>query len=800
MKMWKDLFIIAMGKEEKIRYKALIILTVIAVITLFVAPSGAFAEMHGFSQNEIEHAKSVQAHHAEDLLRLPGIRGVGIRENLGKLGILILVDDESQLQHIPEAIEDMPTITQIVGEITAHAINLGVSGGNALICSGYCAGGTVGFKVCDNTTAGVEGIITNNHVAASGCPNRCPNNAPLGTHFFSPGVIDNNPVCTTTGATDVGALNRFVPIVLDGVTTNYVDAAFVQSTDTLVSNTIQGLGPQNNTVVAAYLGQPVCKSGRTSGVTCGTVTGINLTINVNYGGACGLGRFSNMIMYSPTPPDTVMSQSGDSGSPVVDSSNNAVALNFAGGDSGDGFGNPMGTVLTQLNVSLCSDIPEPPIDEANGPYDASCAGLTTTVQLSSAGSYDPDPGDVLKYGWITTCPGGTFDDPQSQSPKLTINTSPGCYVACSVTLAVTDSTGNVATDSAAVTIRDTTPPVIHSVSSAPNVLWPPDHKMVNVAVTATATENCDSTPVCTITGVSSTEPVSGLGDGDTAPDWTITGNLNVDLRAECSGIGHGRIYTITVACTDACGNSSVGKTTVTVPHESDLTGNWTSLVQQCENTKCKIKGTLNIQNVGNVDAASSFTRFYLSDDAAYDEGDMLLKQVSTGILKAGNSKNVTLSYSFPIAISATDKYIIAVVDTDNTVVESNKSNNIIVYGPIPKANLKGTWISLTQQCKGTKCKINGTLNIENTGGQDASTSFVRFYLSDDNAYDEGDTFVKQVASGTVRVGKSVNKKLSYTLLSGVTASGKYVIAVLDADDTVEETNESDNVIAFGPIP
>jgi hypothetical protein len=46
----------------------------------------------------------------------------------------------------------------------------------------------------------------------------------------------------------------------------------------------------------------------------------------------------------------------------------------------------------------------------------------------------------------------------------------------------------------------------------------------------------------------------------------------------------------------------------------------------------------------------------------------------------------------------------------------------------------------------------------------------------------------------------VNKKLSYTLPSGVTASGKYVIAVLDADDAVQETDENDNVIAFGPIP
>jgi hypothetical protein len=362
------------------RYKALIILTVIAVITLLVAPSGAFAETHGFTQSEIEHAKSVHARHAENLLRLSGVQGVGIGEHLGRLGILILVDDESRLPHIPGAIEDMSAVTRVVGEIAAHAINLGVSGGNSFICGNYCAGGTIGFKVCDNTTAAVDGIITNNHVAASGCPNLCPNNASLGTTFFSPGVIDNNPVCTTTGATAVGDLNRFVPIVLDGVTTNYVDAAFVQSTDTLVSNNIQGLGAQNNTVVAVYLGQAVCKSGRTSGVTCGTVTGISLIVNVDYGQACGVGKFNNAIMYSPTAPYTVMSQPGDSGAPVVDANTNAaVALNFAGTQSGIGIGNPMGAVLSALQVSLCgsvSDVPDttPPTTTASpagGTYNSS---------------------------------------------------------------------------------------------------------------------------------------------------------------------------------------------------------------------------------------------------------------------------------------------------------------------------------------------------------------------------------------------------------------------------------------------
>ncbi|MDP2158637.1 MAG: hypothetical protein Q8K68_13130, partial [Nitrospirota bacterium] len=282
MKTWKNFFMITMDKEEKMRYKTLIILVVTAVMTLPMFSSGAFAERQRFTKGEMDHAKAVHARHAENLLRIPGVRGVGIGEHLGKPGILVLVDDKSRLPHMPKALEDLSSVALVVGEITAHGIYLGTSGGNSLICSNYCSGGTIGFKVCDDTNAGISGIITNNHVAASGCPNLCPNNAPLGPEFFSPGVIDTKPVCTTTNATAVGELNRFVPLVLDGSTINYADAAFIQSTDALVSNIIDGLGAQNNTTLdAPQIGQPVCKSGRTSGVTCGTVTGINLTINVN---------------------------------------------------------------------------------------------------------------------------------------------------------------------------------------------------------------------------------------------------------------------------------------------------------------------------------------------------------------------------------------------------------------------------------------------------------------------------------------------------------------------------------------
>jgi hypothetical protein len=115
-------------------------------------------------------------------------------------------------------------------------------------------------------------------------------------------------------------------------------------------------------------------------------------------------------------------------------------------------------------------------------------------------------------------------------------------------------------------VTDTTPPTIAGVSANPSSLWPPNHKMVAVKVSVSASD-AGSAVTCKIASVSSNEPVDGLGDGDTAPDWQITGNLTVDLRAERSGNGRGRIYTIVVECVDAAQNRSTKPVNVTVPHD-----------------------------------------------------------------------------------------------------------------------------------------------------------------------------------------------------------------------------------------
>jgi len=113
---------------------------------------------------------------------------------------------------------------------------------------------------------------------------------------------------------------------------------------------------------------------------------------------------------------------------------------------------------------------------------------------------------------------------------------------------------------------DTTPPVIENAAATPGQLWPPNHKLVNVEISATVTDDQDPAPSLRIVSVSSNEPENGLGDGDAAPDWIVTGDTTLQLRAERSGLGSGRVYTVRIEAKDASGNTAVADVLVTVPH------------------------------------------------------------------------------------------------------------------------------------------------------------------------------------------------------------------------------------------
>ncbi|HXH40289.1 MAG TPA: HYR domain-containing protein, partial [Thermoanaerobaculia bacterium] len=131
----------------------------------------------------------------------------------------------------------------------------------------------------------------------------------------------------------------------------------------------------------------------------------------------------------------------------------------------------------------------------------------------------------------------------------------------------TDAHNNTAHGSFTVLVQDTTPPTIVSITASPNSLHPPDHKMVDVTITVIATDLVDPAPMSHIVSVSSNQADNGNGDGNTSPDFIITGPLTLQLRAERDPQSD-RVYTITIATSDFSGNTAQGTVTVTVTQSS----------------------------------------------------------------------------------------------------------------------------------------------------------------------------------------------------------------------------------------
>lgn len=131
-----------------------------------------------------------------------------------------------------------------------------------------------------------------------------------------------------------------------------------------------------------------------------------------------------------------------------------------------------------------------------------------------------------------------------------------------------DGCGENGSDGVEIMVEDTTPPEI-TVSVEPSRLWPPNHRMRDILATVGVTDNCPGAGFV-LTSVTSSEPDDGVGDGHTVDD--IQGadigapDVELRLRSERSGIGPGRVYTLTWSATDNGDNATDASAEVEVPH------------------------------------------------------------------------------------------------------------------------------------------------------------------------------------------------------------------------------------------
>ena len=178
-------------------------------------------------------------------------------------------------------------------------------------------------------------ILSNNHVLANCDMNDMSAN--IGDPILQPGPYDGGRVSFDT----IAELKEWIPLQKSH---NLVDAALAEPLSPFdVTSNIIGIGAISGTASTAA-GNILLKSGRTTGLTKGTVIATEVTIGVNYGEK-GVLYFDDQIM------TTCMSKGGDSGSLMVDEQNRAVGLLFAGSDKVT-LANKISNVVNALNIDF----------------------------------------------------------------------------------------------------------------------------------------------------------------------------------------------------------------------------------------------------------------------------------------------------------------------------------------------------------------------------------------------------------------------------------------------------------------
>lgn len=376
----------------------LIFLTAIAFVVLSLGasaapPAGALDETHA----SVRAVMAVQSEVTSDLLRQAEILGTAVGlDTAGTPVLTVYIDRDSAnagevIRNLPHSVREVavqihltdkfralkrkprptptptpnptptptatPTPTPTPSPAASHTarqtppIYLGTSGGwSKDLANGYCCGGTLGSLV---SIGGVQHILSNYHVFESDIVNGGNNTtAQTGDPIIQPGLIDVN--CNKNNAQTVGTL-----VKKSSLPGSNVDCSIAQVVPGMVrtDGAILEIGTISHLTASAAINQAVKKSGRTTGLSRSSVSGLNATISVTYDNECAGGTaftktFTGQIVI--TNSGSRFLNSGDSGSLMVEdiaTNPRAVGLLYAG-SSTSAIANPIGQVLSFLGATM----------------------------------------------------------------------------------------------------------------------------------------------------------------------------------------------------------------------------------------------------------------------------------------------------------------------------------------------------------------------------------------------------------------------------------------------------------------
>jgi PKD repeat protein len=407
------------------------------------------------AQDAFDAAITAQERHTPRLMRMEGVVGTAVGLNPAGRPVVRIFTARPGVGNIPEHLDNVPVSVEVTGMFVADAdptsrarpAPVGYSVGHPDITAG-----TIGARVID--ASGNHYILSNNHVLANS------NGASLGDAILQPGPFDGG----TNPADRIGTLADYevIDFSLSGYNTMDAAIAAVSDADVGFATPADGYGTPNAQAYTldanndgnadpSLLGLQVQKYGRTTQLTTGVVTEINLFVEVCYEVFFGF-CITSAYMYDQLGFSDI-SEGGDSGSLIVtnNADNKPVALLFAGSATRT-IGNRIDLVLQRFGVTVDdgSGGGDPgggdPGGGENQPPTASFSYQCTDLSCDFDASASSDDGTIVSYDW-------DFGD-GSNGSGVTASHTYAAGATYTVALTVTDDGGLSDTDQQAVPVSE----------------------------------------------------------------------------------------------------------------------------------------------------------------------------------------------------------------------------------------------------------------------------------------------------------------------------------------------------------
>jgi hypothetical protein len=283
----------------------------------------------------------------------------------------------------------------------AAPVKVGTSGANANdLGAKVCCIGTLGSlwkapgvtnpvilsnnHVLDRSDKGVVGEAINQPVQLACTPTTAPppltvahltKGAPLKPVANEPGKCGTStaPLCGHSPSNVDAAIAEIVPGEVD-LSGNILDLGPAGSTSIAAA-------PPSSTIGIPTLNEPVGKSGRTTGLTCSTITSIGLTFSIDYDATCGdtSPAFASYFTGQIVIGGGAFSAAGDSGSLVVDTATARPVALLYGGSPTDTVANPIQDVIAAFGANS-------PLSVVGGADHAVSCARTATAGSTTVGA------------------------------------------------------------------------------------------------------------------------------------------------------------------------------------------------------------------------------------------------------------------------------------------------------------------------------------------------------------------------------------------------------------------------------